>query len=96
MNNSTYLEYLKKEEKLSKESKDWLKSLTSLTFRSENQTNFLFFLCGYSKKKLIKLEIALKDNLYFSSPDDKEEVEKILKLKPKKHWFKTLDNLYGN
>lgn len=88
-----YQTFLNREQKLSDKTKEWVKQFTSLTFRSEGQTQFLLYLCGFSKRKLINLEIALKDNLISYCPDDLEEVNQILKLKPKKHWFKTLDNL---
>lgn len=58
---------------------DWL---TSLTNRSNGQTQFLFNLVGGDFEKLMQLEMQLKNCVLFYSPTTLAEVEHILSLTP--------------
>lgn len=64
---------------LDKKEMDWL---TDQTGRHSRQTQFLFELVDYDFEKLKALESQLKNCFLFSCPGDKEEVERILNLKP--------------
>lgn len=62
-----------------------LERLSNLTFRSYNQTEFLFNLVGKNYKRLVLLEWVLFNNSKFHSfvPTTPEEVETVLGLTPK-------------
>lgn len=60
--------------------KQRLDELTSVTNRSDGQTQFLFQLVDGDFRKLMLLESKIKTNHVGYCPGDKEEVEKILNL----------------
>jgi hypothetical protein len=66
---------------------DLLNFITSKTFRSKNQTIFLFQLVDGDFEKLKQLEMTIK-NCHTYTPGSKEDVEKVFKMKPKREWFK--------
>jgi len=59
---------------------DKLNWLTDRTNRSKGQTQFLFNLVAGDFEKLKQLEIRIMNCFYFSCPNDKEEVEKIMNM----------------
>jgi hypothetical protein len=59
---------------------DKLNWLTDRTNRSKRQTQFLYNLINGNFEKLKELEIRIKNCFYFSCPNDKEEVEKIMNM----------------
>lgn len=64
-----------------------VKYLTEQTNRSKGQTNFLYDLVDGDFEKLKELETNIKNCFVSYCPGDKEEVEKVLKMKPKSRWF---------
>ena len=69
---------------LDNERMNWLSDRTN---RSNNQTRFLFELVDGNFEKLKRLEEQLK-NCFCNPPADKESVEEVMKMKPKKEFFK--------
>ena len=66
---------------LSKERLDWLSAKVN---RSKHQTDFLFNLVDGDFKKLLQLEMQLYNCYVGYCPGDKEDVEEVMKLVPKK------------
>lgn len=64
---------------LTKEQMDWIISRTN---RSRGQTQFLFQLVDGDFENLKKLEMQIS-NCFYPCPGDKEEVDKLMKIKPK-------------
>jgi len=62
--------------------------LTDQTGRHPRQTQFLFELVDYDFEKLRALESQLKNCFVFSCPGDKEEVDRVMNLKPKMNKYK--------
>lgn len=63
---------------------EWISSVTN---RSIAQTQFLLHLVDDDLDKLKLLEIQIKNCLCFYCPSTKEEIDEIMKLTPKTHWF---------
>ncbi len=57
------------------------------TRRSIDQTKFLYDLVGNDWTKLLKLEEAIKNNHISFCPETTDEVDEILNMVPKTHWF---------
>ena len=71
-----------------------IKALSITTNRSVKQIEFLLSLCDNDFEKLLSLEQKLKENFISYSPGNKEIVEKILKMDPKKHPWKNIIKEY--
>jgi hypothetical protein len=67
--------------------KDRLEWITNKVNRSKGQSQFLFQLVGGDFDKLKALEVNIKNCFIFYCPDSIEEVDRILSLEPKSHWF---------
>ena len=67
---------------------DKVKSLTSKTNRSKAQTQFLFNLVDGDFDKLKELETQIKNCFVNYCPGSKDEVVKLLNMKPKSNYFK--------
>jgi len=65
-----------------------LNAFTKRTNRSNGQTIELFRLCDNDFEKLKQLEMQIRNCFIFYSPADKEEIEKIMNMKPISDYFK--------
>lgn len=76
---STYLH------KLNEDLSYWLCNQTN---RSKTQTLYLYQLVDGNFEKLVALEEQIKNTHYHACPDNKQDVDFIMKMKPKTKWFK--------
>jgi hypothetical protein len=68
-------------------SDELLNQVISKTYRSKNQTQFLFQLVDGDFEKLKQLEKQIKNCFIGYCPGTKCDVNRILRMEPKKEWF---------
>ena len=67
--------------------KERLNCLTDKTGRSNGQTQFLFQLVDGDFEKLKEVEVQIKNCFYFACPSDKDELNKLMSMRPKSTYF---------